>query len=195
MKRHNFRMTVVDISEGMLEKTRKRAEAEGVSDRIDFQVADIHNLPFKDNSFDVVIIESLLVFTDKERSLSESKRVAKPGGVIATQEFTWQHPPTNHVVQGTEEVLCQGMRFLQMNEWVDLFKKAGLSNIDAEEGPFIMMYPAQMVRDEGMLGLCRMMMRSMSTWSRMRRMFRIYKFMLLNMKYYGYGIYAGTKPA
>lgn len=46
-------------------------------------VADVAELPFKDNSVDVVICESLLEhLREPERALSEMKRVLKPGGLI-----------------------------------------------------------------------------------------------------------------
>jgi len=36
----------VDISEKMIERSRKRARSEGVQDRTEFRVADAQNLPF-----------------------------------------------------------------------------------------------------------------------------------------------------
>jgi len=46
-------------------------------------VADIHNLPFKDNSADAVICESSLEhLKNPEKAVKEMRRVLKPGGLL-----------------------------------------------------------------------------------------------------------------
>ncbi len=39
---------------------KKRAEAEGLSDKIDVMVADVYNLPFEENSFDLIVMNGVL---------------------------------------------------------------------------------------------------------------------------------------
>lgn len=54
----------------------------GLYENVDV-VADGKNLPFKNNSFDVVVLESVLEHVDEaEKVISESYRVLKKGGVI-----------------------------------------------------------------------------------------------------------------
>jgi len=55
-------MTCVDISEGMILKSRQKAKRARVADRVEFLVADAQDLPFSDNSFDAVITESVTAF-------------------------------------------------------------------------------------------------------------------------------------
>lgn len=49
---------------------------------------DARNLPFDDNSFDLVYtITVLQEIPDKNKVLKEIKRVLKPGGILAVTEF------------------------------------------------------------------------------------------------------------
>lgn len=73
---------------------RGRAEAitaqAGLQDKAKFQVADALDMPFSDNSFDLVwSMESGEHMPDKTRFISELKRVAAPGGKIIV--VTWCH--------------------------------------------------------------------------------------------------------
>lgn len=70
-----------DLSEGMLEVAKKNAANKNIRN-IEFQVADAHELPFLDDSFDRVVSRlGLMYFWNIETALSEIHRVLKPGGV------------------------------------------------------------------------------------------------------------------
>jgi len=59
-----------------------------------FSVSDAHNLPFRDESFDrMVIAFGFRNVTDKERGLREMFRVMKPGGRICILEFSQPENP------------------------------------------------------------------------------------------------------
>ncbi len=61
--------------------------AEG-ADRIRYEFADYHALPFADSSFDVYWCQDSLLFsTDKPRALAEAARVLRPGGTIAISDL------------------------------------------------------------------------------------------------------------
>ncbi len=61
-KKYGCRVMAVDVSDDMLKWSQQRAEREGVIDRITFRKADIGTLPFEDNRFDAVMVESVLFF-------------------------------------------------------------------------------------------------------------------------------------
>ena len=64
------------------------ADAQGLGDKVQFQVADALNMPFADDSFDLVwACESGEHMPDKEKYVQEMARVLKPGGRIAIA--TW----------------------------------------------------------------------------------------------------------
>jgi SAM-dependent methyltransferase len=80
----------IDVSQVMVAKAKERAQRQGLSDRLEFRVADVHDLPFDDNWFDVVIIESVLTPMpgDKKQALREIVRVTRPGGRVGANEGT-----------------------------------------------------------------------------------------------------------
>ncbi|GAA1346720.1 demethylmenaquinone methyltransferase [Falsarthrobacter nasiphocae] len=72
-----------DISEGMLAVGRERRPD------IEFVYADALDLPFEDESFDVVTISyGLRNVQDTSRALAEMLRVLKPGGRVVVAEFS-----------------------------------------------------------------------------------------------------------
>lgn len=83
------RATVLDMTAPMLEEGRKRAEAERLSQRLDWVVGDAMALPFDDNSFDVYTISfGIRNVTRIPDALSEAYRVLKPGGRLMVLEFS-----------------------------------------------------------------------------------------------------------
>jgi SAM-dependent methyltransferase len=71
------KITATDISSDMLNLARKKIN----DSTIDFQLADIQELPFPDHSFDLVLCQYGLMFLpDKQKGFREVHRVLKPGG-------------------------------------------------------------------------------------------------------------------
>ena len=81
--------TVLDITESMLVEGRKRAEAERMSDSLDWVVGDAMALPFEDNTFDVYTISfGIRNVTRPQEALNEAFRVLRPGGRLMVLEFS-----------------------------------------------------------------------------------------------------------
>lgn len=73
------RITAVDITPAMVERTRRRADALGI--RVDAQVMDGQALAFPDGCFDAVILHLILaVIPDPFACIREAERVLRPGG-------------------------------------------------------------------------------------------------------------------
>ncbi len=71
----------VDYVAALLEDGRRRAQAEGW--QVDFREGDAEDLPFPDDSFDVVLSTIGAMFApDQEKTASELLRVCRPGGKI-----------------------------------------------------------------------------------------------------------------
>src|SRR5438105_13246586 len=80
-------VTSTDYVPALLERGRARAAAEGMS--IEFREADAENLPFDNNSFDVVLSTFGVMFTpNQDKAASELLRVCKPKGKIGLANWT-----------------------------------------------------------------------------------------------------------
>src|SRR3954447_15804402 len=76
-------LTATDISPGMLRRLEQRAEALGL-DRVRTVATEAEQLPFEDESFDLVFGHAVLHhIPDLGRAFAEFRRVLRPGGVIA----------------------------------------------------------------------------------------------------------------
>jgi arsenite methyltransferase len=114
---YGCRVVGVDLSERMVEWSRRRAREERVPDLVDLRVADVLALPFEDGRFDATICESVLAFVaDKEQAIREMVRVTKPGGYVGLNEmFLLTETPSAQVaalagLMATEIVSLDAMR-------------------------------------------------------------------------------------
>jgi SAM-dependent methyltransferase len=81
------RVTSTDYVPALLDKGRERARAEGLAVR--FQEADVEELPFPDESFDVVLSTFGAMFApDQARTAREMMRVLHPGGRLGMTNWT-----------------------------------------------------------------------------------------------------------
>ena len=77
-------MIATDYSEGMIREAKKG----DVPANLIFEVADATALPYRDDSFDAVIISNALhIIPEPERALSEIDRVLKSGGILIAPNF------------------------------------------------------------------------------------------------------------
>jgi ubiquinone/menaquinone biosynthesis C-methylase UbiE len=85
---HRFaQVTSTDYVPALLDKGRRRAEAEGLT--VQFQVADAEELPFEDGSFDVALSTFGIMFApDHARSSAEMLRVVRGGGRLGMANWT-----------------------------------------------------------------------------------------------------------
>jgi SAM-dependent methyltransferase len=118
----------VDIKENMVASARERAARRGVADMIEYRQAGALDLPFDDNTFDIVISESVNVFIpDRAAAVEEYKRVTKPGGYIGLNEAIPMTEPTPEVAKLLDDVV--GHDILLPSVWENLLKDAGLTGV------------------------------------------------------------------
>ncbi|EOY10208.1 hypothetical protein QUC31_010138 [Theobroma cacao] len=118
------------------------AEAEGLADRVSFQVADALKQPFPDGQFDLVwSMESGEHMPDKAKFVNELVRVAAPGGKIII--VTWCHRdllPSEESLQPWEKKLLNRIcNAYYLPEWcstadyVKLLQSLSLQDIKAAD--------------------------------------------------------------
>ena len=80
-------VTSTDYVPALLERGRTRASAEGLP--VKFEQADAEKLPYKDQSYDVVMSTFGVMFTpDQDKAAAEMARVCKTGGRIGMANWT-----------------------------------------------------------------------------------------------------------
>tara|TARA_B110000483_G_scaffold162349_1_gene192389 strand:- start:311 stop:1030 length:720 start_codon:yes stop_codon:yes gene_type:complete len=83
----NAKITGIDISQGMLNVGLEKITKQGLTDRIQLQLADSEKLPFQDNSYDAITAGfGVRNFEDLNKGLSEMYRTLKSGGILAILE-------------------------------------------------------------------------------------------------------------
>jgi arsenite methyltransferase len=133
-KKYACRVVGVDILERMIERSRERAERLGLSDQVEFRVADAQELPFEDNRFNAVITESVTAFPpDKQKAVNEYARVVKSGGYVGLNESTWlKFPPPPEILEWAAQEVGANVQALTSDEWTALLDAAGLSLVSAQ---------------------------------------------------------------
>ena len=129
-------VTAVDISPEMLEAARKRAEARGVGFALERE--DASSLPYRDDTFDVVLAVTLLCLVpDADAAIGELARVLRPGGRLVLGELgRWSlWAAKRRLLRGAA---WHGARFRSKRELTRLATAAGL---DVEQVEGAIYYP------------------------------------------------------
>lgn len=115
-----------DIKGISLQRASRNAEVEKVKDRIEFKSGNLMNLPFPDNSFNMVLSSGVFLtfWSNKPRykALVEIQRVLRPNGKLLFIE------PLKSALSLT---ICPGMawKFLSKKRCIKLLKNSGFINL------------------------------------------------------------------
>jgi len=87
------RVTGVDLVQTNVETAQARAEARGLAERVGFRQGDAQDLPFADDSFDVIFSQDALCHVPaKVQAVAEAVRLVRPGGRIAFTDWVETGP-------------------------------------------------------------------------------------------------------
>jgi demethylmenaquinone methyltransferase / 2-methoxy-6-polyprenyl-1,4-benzoquinol methylase len=87
---------LADINDAMLKVGRDKLRDLGIVGNVDYVQANAEELPFPDNTFDIITIAfGLRNVTDKDKALASMYRVLKPGGRLLVLEFS---KPSNELL-------------------------------------------------------------------------------------------------
>jgi tocopherol O-methyltransferase len=135
------KVTGITLSPVQANRATERARSAGLTDKTDFRVANALELPFADNSFDLVwSLESGEHMPDKTKFLQECYRVLKPGGKLILA--TWCHRPTsatNPLSAYDRQDLAEIYRVyclpyvLSLPEYVEIVDRSGFKDIRSED--------------------------------------------------------------
>jgi len=83
LARNGYTVNALDSTLAMLQMTSGDAAHQGVRDRVRIHAADVHALPFKAHTFDLVVALGVIPWLHSERvALRDMQRVLKPGGYL-----------------------------------------------------------------------------------------------------------------
>jgi SAM-dependent methyltransferase len=128
------KVTVLDLTEEFCLVGAMLTKRTGLADRVAFRHGDALNMPFADETFEVVWTQhSTMNIADKERLYSEIRRVLRPGGRLAMHEVLagpiqpisfpapWAPDPSMSFVRSPDEVrsLITDTGFVEV-AWADV---------------------------------------------------------------------------
>lgn len=101
-QKFNASATGITLSPVQAKRASERAQEAGLGSRCRFQVANAQEMPFANNSFDLVwSLESGEHMPDKAKFMQECYRVLKPGGTLIM--VTWCHRPIDASALSADE--------------------------------------------------------------------------------------------
>lgn len=87
-------VVLADINDAMLAVGRDKLRNRGIVGNVRYVQANAEELPFAEDSFDIITIAfGLRNVTDKQKALESMFRVLKPGGRLLVLEFSKPQPP------------------------------------------------------------------------------------------------------
>lgn len=149
--RFNPEIIGVDRDEKALEKAKENLKENSLEDKIKVLKADARDLPFDDNTFDIVINEAMLTMLsdeDKEKAVKEYYRVLKPNGVLLTHDVNIRDTDPG-LVEDLRTAIHVPAKPLMEEDWLNLFKKAGFKDIKHQHDNMRFLSDAGMKKDEG----------------------------------------------
>lgn len=142
----NCKAQGITLSPYQANRGNELAQQQDLANQCAFQVADALNMPFPDNSFDLVwSLESGEHMPQKDKFVNELFRVAQPNGRIII--VTWCHrdlnPGETSLKKGEERLLRKINRAYYLPRWcsvkdyVDLLTQVGAKDIRTEDWSYI----------------------------------------------------------
>jgi cyclopropane fatty-acyl-phospholipid synthase-like methyltransferase len=132
--RHRVRVSGVTISEYQVRQANTLAADQGLTDTVDFTVADMRDLPFPDETFDAAYaIESLSHIPDRTLAFAEIHRVLRPGGRIAVTDFLLRRPIADEATAARlaeNSANFENGPILRRDEYETVVRAAGLEVVE-----------------------------------------------------------------
>ena len=120
-----YKLRAIDNSPHMIARAKEKYPD------ITFEVADALNLPFEENSFDVVLASSLMnVLDDKQALLDEMLRVCKEEGQLMLL-FPLEGFSNSDLLKLSSDLKLKGFSKMALKMWHKLAKKMTVSSIEA----------------------------------------------------------------
>ncbi|OGU17840.1 MAG: arsenite S-adenosylmethyltransferase [Ignavibacteria bacterium GWB2_35_12] len=123
------RVIGVDMTQDMLDKARENCKKLNY-DNVEFRLGEIENLPVDNNTIDLIISNCVLnLVPNKEKAFSEIFRVLKSGGRFCISDIVLNAVLPEKLQSAAEMYAGCVAGAMQKNEYMDIIKSSGFSNI------------------------------------------------------------------
>jgi len=133
VKKYGVTVDGVDMTKTMNEKARERVKEAKLEDMITIHEGNVMDLPFEDNTYDIVWgQEAWCYVTDKKKLLEEAYRVLKPGGKMGFTDWII----TGEILNEELDPLYDTMAFPYMETfqgYQKIIKEVGFTLLDAQD--------------------------------------------------------------
>lgn len=150
----------IDLDPEALEKARQNIAEHKLDELVSVQQADTTQLPFEDNSFDIVINEAMLTMLPEEakkQAILEYFRVLKPNGFLLTHDVMLNADKLNAdeielLLADLREAMEDEITPLSKENWKNTFLECGFRNVETFSGEMSLLSPKGLIFDEGVVG-------------------------------------------
>ena len=126
------KIVLSDISEGMLRDARRNIGQEDA--RFSFTAFDCANIPFNDQSFDLIIANHVLFYCENlDKVFREIRRVLRPGGIFLCSTYGSSHmKEISDLVQQFDNRIVLSAEKLSSNEFFPFFCLFAFYSVDTK---------------------------------------------------------------
>ena len=130
-------ITGVDLSKVLLDIAREESQKLNL-DNTKFEYANVEDLPFSDNTFDIVYGEAITALVPNPlKVLREYKRILKPEGRVATVDLFMKESLRDEFVEETNEIMSNvigtEVKIRDFKDWEQIFNDSGFKSIEIHD--------------------------------------------------------------
>ena len=127
-KLSNGKITAVDNHQPFLEQLKKKAEEEGVNEKIIVVNGDMKALNYEDSSFDLIWCEGAIFIIGFEKGLQEWKKLLTDKGYMVVSELAWKQLNAPEEIKQYFKQVYPPIKTIDDN--LEIIKKAGYKVIN-----------------------------------------------------------------
>lgn len=122
------KVTGLDMTEQMIEKAKENCKKHGF-DNVSFVQGDIEQMPFDENTFDVIVSNCVLnLVPDKKKAFDEIYRVLKPGGRFCISDIVIKGDLPESLRQDAEMYAGCVSGAINISEYLSIIERSGFSS-------------------------------------------------------------------
>lgn len=136
-KRYNAQVVGITPVASQIARARRYACEQGVDDRVSFEQQDYTCTGFPNASFDIVLaMESVCHAPNKERFLTEARRILRPGGRLGITEYMLTRAPQDDIERQLLNSWLAGWAIPNLatgDAWTVMARQTGFDQVEVDD--------------------------------------------------------------